>query len=116
VSNERGRNEIYIQSFPQGGGVRLQVSKEGGIQPRWTDGGRRLMYFEPTTPGGRYLSVSITATGDHPEVGAPQAFGPQPESGYSGRMEREYTFNVGPDGRLLTQCGTPACLTGPNLK
>jgi WD40 repeat protein len=115
VSNERGRNEIYIESFPQPG-TRVQVSKEGGIQPRWTDGGPRLMYFEPTTPGGRYLSVSITATGGQPEVSAPQVFGPQPESGYAGRMEREYRFNVGPDGRLLTQCGTPACLTGPNLK
>lgn len=110
VSNERGRNEIYIESFPERG-VKVQVSREGGIQPRWTDGGRRLIYFEATTPGGRYLSVSITATGGQLQVSAPQAFGPQPDSGYSGMMEREYTFNVGPDGRLLTQCGTLACLT-----
>ncbi|HEX5109911.1 MAG TPA: tetratricopeptide repeat protein [Vicinamibacterales bacterium] len=118
VANERGRKEIYVSSFPQPGN-RVQVSREGGIQPRWADGGRRLMYFEPTTPGGRYLSVSIAATGSQPEVGAPQPFGPQPESGYSGLMEREYTFNIGPEGRLLMQCGTPACLasegplTGP---
>jgi serine/threonine-protein kinase len=33
-SDESGRNEIYVQPFPGGGG-KLQISKDGGMEPRW---------------------------------------------------------------------------------
>ena len=43
VSNESGREEVYVQSFPETGSKR-QVSYGGGNQPRWRPDGREL-YF-----------------------------------------------------------------------
>ena len=41
VSNETGRNEIYVQPFPGSGG-RVQVTTGGGQQPRWAPRGTSL--------------------------------------------------------------------------
>ncbi len=43
ASDESGRSEIYVQSFPMSGG-RWQVSTNGGSQPRWRQDGRELFY------------------------------------------------------------------------
>jgi Tol biopolymer transport system component len=45
-STESGRSEIYVQTFPPGGG-RWQVSNEGGFNPRWRADGRELYYVAP---------------------------------------------------------------------
>src|SRR5262245_23256445 len=42
-SDESGRYEVYVQSFPGGGGNR-QVSTGGGIGPRWRGDGKELFY------------------------------------------------------------------------
>jgi Tol biopolymer transport system component len=39
-----GRGEIYLQSYPDLGRERHQVSTKGGAEPRWTRGGRELVY------------------------------------------------------------------------
>jgi Tol biopolymer transport system component len=114
VSNESGRSEIYIESFPQRG-VRVPVSKGGGIQPRWTRDSGQLLYFGTAEPDGRMMSVSVKTTGDRLELGAPRVIGPQPRQGYVTYMEREYTFNVAPDGRLLVQCSLAECVQNNSL-
>lgn len=43
VSNESGREEIYIQSFPVGTG-KWRVSTNGGWQPKWRLDGKELYY------------------------------------------------------------------------
>ena len=43
-SNESGRFEVYATSFPEPG-ARLQVSVEGGEHPRWTRGGKELLFL-----------------------------------------------------------------------
>jgi len=43
TSNESGRPEVYIQSFPQSGG-QWQISTGGGAQPRWRKDGKELFY------------------------------------------------------------------------
>jgi Tol biopolymer transport system component len=43
TSNELGRDEIFVQSFPTAGSKR-QVSVDGGVQPRWRKDGTEL-YF-----------------------------------------------------------------------
>ena len=45
VSNESGRPEVYVRSFPDGAG-RRQASSDGGTQPRWRDDGKELFYVE----------------------------------------------------------------------
>ncbi len=44
VSNESGRNEIYVRPFPGPGG-RWQVSKDGGNEPRWSPTGREIFFL-----------------------------------------------------------------------
>jgi serine/threonine-protein kinase len=43
-SDESGRPEIYLQSFPDLSRDRRQVSTSGGREPRWTRSGRELVY------------------------------------------------------------------------
>jgi Tol biopolymer transport system component/DNA-binding winged helix-turn-helix (wHTH) protein len=46
VSDESGRNEVYVRSFPGTGG-KWQISTAGGILPRWSGDGRELLYVAP---------------------------------------------------------------------
>jgi serine/threonine-protein kinase len=48
VSNETGREEIFVRTFP-GGGARWQVSAAGGTEPRWRRDGRELFYRNADT-------------------------------------------------------------------
>ena len=45
VSNETGREEVYIRSFPDGKQT-LAVSRDGGIEPRWSGDGSELFYVQ----------------------------------------------------------------------
>jgi Tol biopolymer transport system component len=47
MSNESGQNEIYVQSFPEGG-QKVLVSTTGGITPIWSRDGARLFYRSQT--------------------------------------------------------------------
>ena len=47
MSNESGRNEIYLQSFPQAG-HKIRVSTGGGITAVWSRDGSRLFYRSQT--------------------------------------------------------------------
>jgi Tol biopolymer transport system component len=66
VSNESGRNEVYVQTFPPTGG-RWQISTEGGIQPRWRRDGREMFYL---ASGGRVMALDVELKG--PRFGAPK--------------------------------------------
>jgi serine/threonine-protein kinase len=59
VSNETGRNEVYVRPFPTGG-ARAAVSSGGGAEPVWAPDGRALYYRT-----GEHL-VRV-ATGSSPE-------------------------------------------------
>ena len=56
-SDESGRNEIYIQSFPKAGRKR-QISFEGGLNPQWRADGKELFYLAE----GKLLAVRIKTT------------------------------------------------------
>lgn len=43
VSDESGRNEVYLRPYPQAG-ARIQISAEGGTQPVWSPNGRELFF------------------------------------------------------------------------
>ncbi|HEY0157593.1 MAG TPA: protein kinase [Thermoanaerobaculia bacterium] len=60
-SNESGRHEVYIASFPDPA-VRHQVSLGGGIGARWRRDGRELFYRRPD---GTIMAVDVTL---QPEV------------------------------------------------
>ncbi|MCB1182557.1 protein kinase [bacterium] len=56
VSNESGRNEVYVVGFPDGGS-RVQVSIEGGSDPVWNAGGSELLFRD----GGQINRVEVGA-------------------------------------------------------
>ena len=66
LSDESGRFEVYVTSFPVSGGKKWVVSAGGGYQPRWRRDGRELLYF---SPDGKLMSVDV-APG--PSFGAPK--------------------------------------------
>ena len=47
ASDESGRSEIYVQSYP-GGANRIPVSTAGGILPKWSPDGKELFYVTGT--------------------------------------------------------------------
>ncbi len=55
VSNESGREEVYVQSFPTAGG-KWQVSTAGGAQPHWRRDGKELYYIAPDK---KLMAVSV---------------------------------------------------------
>jgi hypothetical protein len=63
ASDESGRAEVYVQSFPDGGD-RIQVSSDSGDEPRWSADSRELFFraggqmFRARIGGGAALSVS----------------------------------------------------------
>jgi eukaryotic-like serine/threonine-protein kinase len=48
ISDETGRFEVYVQSFPVPG-ARIQVSNHGGTDPVWSPDGRHLFYVAGST-------------------------------------------------------------------
>jgi serine/threonine protein kinase len=46
TSDESGRNEVYIQSFPRAG-TKLQISLAGGNDVHWRPDGKELYYLAP---------------------------------------------------------------------
>ena len=45
ASNESGRSEVLVQSFPEAG-ARTQISTSGGTEPVWSRDGRELFYLD----------------------------------------------------------------------
>jgi Tol biopolymer transport system component len=70
-SNESGRAEVYVQSFPGPGG-KWQISTTGGNEPQWRADGRELYYLAPD----QKLMVVDIQTGSGMTAGAPHALFP----------------------------------------
>lgn len=80
VSNESGRYEVYVDSFPRPG-RRVVVSSGGGLSPRWRADGGELYYV---APNGAMMAVA-TPPLDPFEPGVPRelfrvpiVFAPEP--------------------------------------
>ena len=48
VSDESGQDEVYVKPYPEGT-WRVQVSLDGGAQPRWRGDGREIYYVDEDT-------------------------------------------------------------------
>jgi Tol biopolymer transport system component/DNA-binding winged helix-turn-helix (wHTH) protein len=67
VSDETGRNEVYVTSFPQAG-RKYQISTTGGSLARWSGDGRELFYIAPDG----YLMSAPRKMGSPREWSAPR--------------------------------------------
>jgi eukaryotic-like serine/threonine-protein kinase len=68
VSNESGKEEVYVVPFPGPGGE-WQISTAGGRAPIWTRGGREIVY---QAPGDEIMAVEVRAAPTF-QAGIPKA-------------------------------------------
>ena len=92
ASDETGRWEIYLQSYPVAG-QKTQVSTDGGLEPRWGPSGRELFYRN----GDQMMAVDISSSPSF-AAGAPRLL-------FEGRFLRGggnpgyAEYDVSPDGQ-----------------
>ena len=106
-ANETGRFEIFIESFPTPG-TRWQVSREGGVHPRWRHDSRELYYY---AADGNLMAATINPQAT-PQVGATVVLfrerllaGPVVAVGFGPQ------YDVGVDGRFLLNVPVAAATT-----
>jgi Tol biopolymer transport system component len=95
-SNESGQNQIYVRPFPPAaGGGQWMVSKDGGVQPRWSRDGKEIFFI---APDNKLMVVDVSTAENTLKSGIPQAlFDTQIYGGFaiSGPMR----WDVSPDGK-----------------
>jgi len=68
-SDETGREEVYVQTFPQHSG-KWQVSTSGGNDPLWRGDGKELFYLGPSND---VMAVSVSTDSATFQAGVPQS-------------------------------------------
>jgi hypothetical protein len=91
-SDETGRNEVYIASFPDAR-RKLQVTAGGGTFPQWGPDGRELFYISGE---GMLTVVSLRNGADGLEPSSPQPLFPLAVAMYTASP-----FEVSPDGKRI---------------
>lgn len=90
VSDESGRDEVYVRPYPGPGG-KFQVSTNGGGEPVWNRNGRELFYRENRKLMSVALSVSPAFTAATPTM----LF----EGSYTESHRGYQNYDVSPDGQ-----------------
>jgi Tol biopolymer transport system component len=109
LSNESGRNEVYVRPFPGPGG-QWQVSTAGGDSPRWRADGKELYYIAPDS---KLMAVPIVVKGAAIEPGLPTALFQTRISLGQGGARNLQQYDVAPDGRFLINVTTDDGVTTP---
>jgi Tol biopolymer transport system component len=95
VSDESGRKEVFVASFPDPS-QRLRVSSDGGTQPRWSRDGREL-YF--VSKGETMMAAPFEPSSGVPTA-PPKRLFDVPIS-YAFQSHVPLRYDVAPDGRFL---------------
>ena len=105
-SDESGRLEIYVVSFPAGRSKR-QVSTGGGAWPRWRPDGKELFFV---ALDGRMMGATILASRTGFEMAAPTTLFETHIQ--TGRANKD-PYDVSRDGRFLMDVVTNDPMTSP---
>jgi serine/threonine-protein kinase len=104
VSDESGRNEVYVQPYP-GPGAKWQLSTNGGTEPVWNPSGREAFYRE----GDTLMAVDV--------VLQPAFSAGKPRALFTGRYEPTPStfpnYDVSRDGQRFLMLEPPAETDGP---
>jgi Tol biopolymer transport system component len=98
VSDESGRLQIYLRSYPEG--QVLGVSIDGGDEPVWSRNGQELFFRQ----GDQFLAVTVT-TEPELEVSVPAVLFDRPFDRHWAGTESYY--DVSPDGRFVVVSERP---------
>jgi len=94
-SNESGKWEVYVTSFPEAHG-KWQVSQGGGEQPRWRGDEKELFYL---SPNAKIMAVPVK-TGTSFDPGVPvELFQTNPKETLA--TSEQYIYDVDPSGQKV---------------
>ncbi len=99
VSNETGRDEVYVQPFP-GPGPKAVISTSGGRQPIWSRNGKELYY----RADDMLMAVSIRT--EPFEAGRPVALFEMSRALFGEDLNR-IEYDVAADGRFIAARAKP---------
>jgi Tol biopolymer transport system component/tRNA A-37 threonylcarbamoyl transferase component Bud32 len=97
VSNDSGRPEVFVQSFPEARG-RTQISTGGGTQVRWSADGKEIFYL---APDGKLMAASVALGGATPDVKLPVALFQAYLATGTNVVGNKPQYAVARDGRFL---------------
>jgi len=89
VSDESGRDELYVIPFPGPGG-KWQVSSGGASESVWLPNGGAIAYWQPAE--NRFYAVDFRARGVEADIGAPRPL-------FGGRSIPNVAMSPSPDGK-----------------
>jgi eukaryotic-like serine/threonine-protein kinase len=93
ASDESGRPEIWVQTFPVAGG-KVRVSINGGERPAWSRDGKELFFIGADAK----LMAAAVRAGSKFEAGKPKALF---DTGSDMTLSFNNSFDVSKDGRFL---------------
>ncbi len=96
VSNESGRNEVYVRPFPGPGG-KWQISTEGGTGIDWSPKGNELFYR--TRPSAERMMAVDIQTQPAFRAGKPRLLFLAPKAAASALAGIGADYSVAPDGQ-----------------
>jgi serine/threonine protein kinase len=111
TSNESGRDEVYVQSFPLSG-AKFQISANGGREPQWRKDGTELFYIaEDRTLMA--VPVKLAESAAEPlQVGSPKRLFPMP---FVDTFIIGLSYEVSRDGARFLMPVPPSGTTAPPL-
>ncbi len=102
-SNEEGKGEVFVTSFPSRTGKWL-VSEDGGMLPKWSRDGREIFYLKPDH--ATMFAVPVSEEGGTFQSSRPNRL-------FSTQMlfGRGWPYDVAPDGRFLVVASSGSTTT-----
>ena len=91
-SNESGRQEVYLRSFPDGHGKR-QISRDTGVHPVWSRNGHELFFLQ----SGVLMVASHLARGDSLPIETPRVWFEKPIPTFGPAK----SYDPAPDGKRI---------------
>ena len=111
-SSESQRGEVFVVPFPPTGS-KWQISKDGGVQPRWSSDGKEIYFIQPGLPSPMMMAASVDASGSAVKVIDIKPLFPVTPTGPRG------PYSVMPDGQrfLINTLASraPATLPPPTV-
>ena len=101
-SDESGRSEVYVTSFPEHQG-KWQVSQSGGSVPRWRGDAKELFYL---APNGQLMAAEVNWNGSTFEVAEVHSLfhlrlAPGPPLYDLGPTSGQIGYEISPDGQRI---------------
>lgn len=93
ASNESGRSEIYVVSFPEPT-IKHQLSGDGGVAPRWS-ASNEIFYWR----GSDLIAVPVSSEGAF-SAGAPERIATLSEMSRAG-ISNPPPYDISPDGQTV---------------